>query len=46
MEWLVKRALSIRSATSPRFGPRGEVYYLSDVTGQMHCGSTRAAYTT
>ena len=35
MEWLVKRALSIRSATSPRFGPRGEVYYLSDVTGQM-----------
>lgn len=32
---LVKRTLSIRSATSPRAGPRGAVYYLSDVTGVM-----------
>jgi hypothetical protein len=35
MELLIKRTLSIRSATSPRAGPRGAVYYLSDVTGVM-----------
>ncbi|MEM4838658.1 MAG: S9 family peptidase [Pyrobaculum sp.] len=35
MEWLVRRALSIRSATSPSFGPGGVVYYLSDVTGEF-----------
>jgi dipeptidyl aminopeptidase/acylaminoacyl peptidase len=35
MELLVKRTLSIRSATLPRAGPRGVVYYLSDVTGVM-----------
>ena len=31
----MKRTLSIRSATLPRAGPRGVVYYLSDVTGVM-----------
>jgi Dipeptidyl aminopeptidases/acylaminoacyl-peptidases len=35
MELLVRRTLSIRSATTPRAGPRGDVYYLSDVTGVM-----------
>ncbi|MFN3804855.1 MAG: alpha/beta fold hydrolase [Pyrobaculum sp.] len=35
MEILVKKTLSIRSATLPRAGPRGEVYYISDVTGSM-----------
>jgi dipeptidyl aminopeptidase/acylaminoacyl peptidase len=35
MELLVRRTLSIRSATLPRAGPRGVVYYLSDVTGVM-----------
>jgi dipeptidyl aminopeptidase/acylaminoacyl peptidase len=35
MELLIKRTLSIRSATSPRAGPRGVVYYLSDVIGVM-----------
>ena len=35
MELLIKRTLSIRSATSPRAGPRRAVYYLSDVTGVM-----------
>ena len=35
MELLIKRTLSIRLATSPRAGPRGVVYYLSDVTGVM-----------
>lgn len=31
----IKRALSIRSATSPRFGKGKAIYYLSDVTGSM-----------
>ncbi|MEM1614996.1 MAG: S9 family peptidase [Pyrobaculum sp.] len=39
MEWVVKRVLSIRSATAPRFGPGGTVYYLSDLTGQMQLWS-------
>ncbi|MGC9130392.1 MAG: S9 family peptidase [Pyrobaculum sp.] len=35
MELLVKRALSVRSATTPRWGPGGVLYYLSDYTGVM-----------
>ncbi len=31
----LKRALAVRTATAPRLGPRGEIYYLSDVTGVM-----------
>ncbi|RFA94476.1 S9 family peptidase [Pyrobaculum aerophilum] len=32
---LVKRVLSVRAATTPRRGPGGVLYYLSDVTGHM-----------
>ncbi|MEM4753498.1 S9 family peptidase [Pyrobaculum sp.] len=33
MELLVRRVLSVRSATAPRLGAGGLVFYLSDVTG-------------
>jgi dipeptidyl aminopeptidase/acylaminoacyl peptidase len=35
VELLIRRVLAIRSAESPRVGPDGSIYYLSDITGTM-----------